>query len=94
MKNKAQEEAAAIGTPMPDDLCLIAVADSGMSRGHLYGAGLKTAYLRAESSRALFRRGLVPIGPCRGLVVQMPNGGCYGEWGLLFRASPLVLMST
>ncbi|KAI5674073.1 hypothetical protein M9H77_14437 [Catharanthus roseus] len=51
-RQKAEEEAAAKGTPMPDDLQLMATISGGLSRVELYRADSKAAHLRAESNRA------------------------------------------
>lgn len=46
IRKKAEEEAAGEGTAMPDDLHLIVIAASGMSRGRLYGVGSEAVALR------------------------------------------------
>ncbi|KAI5683160.1 hypothetical protein M9H77_04388 [Catharanthus roseus] len=52
-RQKAEDEAAVMDTPIPDDLQLIANILGGLSCGKLYGAGLEAAHLRAESSRVV-----------------------------------------
>ncbi|KAI5670602.1 hypothetical protein M9H77_10966 [Catharanthus roseus] len=54
-QQKAEEEAAATGAPLPDDLQLMATVSGGLDRSRLYGAGSKTAHLRAKNSQAAAR---------------------------------------
>ncbi|KAI5667856.1 hypothetical protein M9H77_17709 [Catharanthus roseus] len=54
-RQKAKEEAAATGTPMPDDLQLMATISDGLSCNQLYGAGPEAAHLRVESSQVAAR---------------------------------------
>ncbi|KAI5667812.1 hypothetical protein M9H77_17665 [Catharanthus roseus] len=46
-RQKAEEEAATTGTPMPHDLQLMATISTGLSHGWLYKADSKAAHLRA-----------------------------------------------
>ncbi|KAI5676601.1 hypothetical protein M9H77_07551 [Catharanthus roseus] len=64
VKRKAEEEATAMGTTVPDDLALIVIVWGGVSRRRVYRARSERAHLKAGSSRALFYRGLALIGPC------------------------------
>ncbi|KAI5663950.1 hypothetical protein M9H77_23273 [Catharanthus roseus] len=52
VRRKAEEDAEASGTPMPDDLQLMAIIAGGVNRGHLYRAGSKAVHFIDESSRA------------------------------------------
>lgn len=63
-ETNAEEEAAAMGIDMPDNLHLMIVIASGMSRGRLYTAGSEVAYLKIESSWAPSSRKLAPIKSC------------------------------
>ncbi|KAI5677239.1 hypothetical protein M9H77_08189 [Catharanthus roseus] len=51
-RQKAEEEVSTTGTPMPDDLQLMATISGELSLDQLYEVGSETAYLRAESNRA------------------------------------------
>ncbi|KAI5676392.1 hypothetical protein M9H77_07342 [Catharanthus roseus] len=63
LKKKAEEEVTTMGTIMPDDLHLMAIAVGGMSRDHLYRAGFEAAHFKAKSSQTASLRGLAPIRP-------------------------------
>ncbi|KAI5657069.1 hypothetical protein M9H77_25862 [Catharanthus roseus] len=61
VKRKAEEEAAATGTVVPDNLAITAIVAGGMNHGCVYRAILKAAHLRAKSSWPLLVEGLAPI---------------------------------
>ncbi|KAI5678459.1 hypothetical protein M9H77_09409 [Catharanthus roseus] len=52
-RQKAEEEASTTGSPMPDDLQLMATIFGGLSHSRLYAAGLEATHLRIENSRAV-----------------------------------------
>ncbi|KAI5650024.1 hypothetical protein M9H77_36029 [Catharanthus roseus] len=52
VQRKAEEDAEASDTPMPDDLQLMAIITGGVSHSHLYGAGSEEDHFIVESSRA------------------------------------------
>ncbi|KAI5663012.1 hypothetical protein M9H77_22335 [Catharanthus roseus] len=49
-RQKGEEEVAAMGAPIPNDLQLTATISSGLSCGRLSGAGLEVAHLKVENS--------------------------------------------
>ncbi|KAI5677126.1 hypothetical protein M9H77_08076 [Catharanthus roseus] len=51
LRQKVEEEAATTGTAMPDELHLMAIVASGLSRAGLYRVVLEATHLRAESSQ-------------------------------------------
>ncbi|KAI5675351.1 hypothetical protein M9H77_06301 [Catharanthus roseus] len=58
VQQKVEEEAAAIGALLPDDLQLMAIVSGRLDRGRLYGTGSEVAHLKVESSLAAV--GLLP----------------------------------
>ncbi|KAI5666802.1 hypothetical protein M9H77_16655 [Catharanthus roseus] len=64
VKRKVEEEAALTGTPLSDDLDLMAIVTGGVRRRRVYGAGSETVHLRAESSQAPSCKGLGLMGSC------------------------------
>ncbi|KAI5649639.1 hypothetical protein M9H77_35644 [Catharanthus roseus] len=50
-QQRVEEEIAATGIAMPDEVQLMATIVGGLSLSQLYGAGWEEAYLRAKSSR-------------------------------------------
>ncbi|KAI5682699.1 hypothetical protein M9H77_03927 [Catharanthus roseus] len=58
IRRNAEEDAEASGIVMPDDLQLLAIVASGVSRGRLYGVGSEAVHFIVESSQAA--AGLAP----------------------------------
>ncbi|KAI5649844.1 hypothetical protein M9H77_35849 [Catharanthus roseus] len=50
VQRKAEEDAEALGTPMLDDVQLMAIVAGVISRGRLYGVGLEAAHFIAKSN--------------------------------------------